>query len=72
VNKIEFANLLFRLEELLAETDLWRQKIGECDGDCKGSLEEDYRKLCASCHAALMKELDALRNWEKIPNSTIL
>lgn len=61
MTKQEFADLIFRLEELLMEADFWRQKIGECGGICRGSREEDYRKLCLSCSKALKGEMDAIR-----------
>jgi len=61
MTKQEFADIIFRLEELLIETDLWRLKIGECGGQCNGSNETDYRKMCPSCSSALQKELEAIK-----------
>ena len=61
MNKEDFANILFRLEELLIEADLWRMKIGECGGQCNGSSERDYRKMCLPCSTALQKELQAIK-----------
>ena len=65
MTKQEFADLIFRLEELLIEADFWRYKIGNCGGACRGSSEEDYRKLCLACSKALKEEMDAVKRLSK-------
>lgn len=60
MTKDEFANLLFRIEELLGEVDYWRRQIGECGGHCQGHREEDYRNLCPACSHVLEKEFEAI------------
>jgi len=57
----DFANLLFRIEELLVETDYWRRQISDCK-QCRGWAEEDYTNMCPSCLKALAKEFEALRD----------
>jgi plasmid maintenance system killer protein len=57
----DFANLLFKIEEMLVETDYWRRQISDCK-QCKGWSEEDCRNMCPSCLKALAKEFEALRD----------
>jgi hypothetical protein len=56
----DFAHLLFRIEEMLADVDYWRRQISDCQ-QCRGWSEEDYGNLCASCLQALSAEFDALK-----------
>ena len=56
----DFANLLFKIEELLIETDYWRRQISDCK-QCRGWAEADYRNMCPSCMKALAKEFEAIK-----------
>ena len=60
MEKVDFANLLFRIEELLAQVDYWRRQINDCK-ECKGWGEEDYANMCPSCLKALYQEFEALK-----------
>ena len=60
MDKVAFANLLFRIEELLAEVDYWRRLINDCT-ECRGWGEEDYTNMCPSCLKALYEEFEALK-----------
>ena len=60
MDKVAFANLLFRIEELLAEVDYWRRQINDCK-QCRGWGEEDYTNMCPSCLKALYEEFEALK-----------
>lgn len=55
-----FANLLFRIEELLMDVDLWREQISDCKY-CLRWAEEDYSHLCPACLRALYEEFKALK-----------
>ncbi len=57
----DFANLLFKIEEMLIEVDYWRRQISECK-HCRGWSEDDYKNMCPSCLKALAKEFEALRD----------
>ncbi len=60
MTRIEFANLLFRLEEMLAEVDSYRRQINDCKF-CRGWAEEDPQNMCPSCLKALAEEFEAMK-----------
>ena len=60
MDKEDFANLLFRIEEMLVDVDYWRRQISECK-QCRGWSEDDYKKMCPSCLMALAKEFEKLK-----------
>jgi hypothetical protein len=57
MTRVEFANLLFRLEELLIEVDYYRRKINDCH-DCRG---EDIKNMCPACLRALRSEFESMK-----------
>jgi predicted amidophosphoribosyltransferase len=59
MTKIQFADLLFQLEELLAEVDFHRRKINNCK-QCRGWREDDYRNMCPDCLKALYQEFQCM------------
>ncbi len=60
MDRIVFAKLLMKIEELLAETDYWRRQINDCK-KCPGWAVEDHKNLCPSCLHALYEEMEALK-----------
>jgi hypothetical protein len=64
MNKREFTNLLFRIEELLLEVDYYRRKINDCRV-CKGWDEEDLEGMCLFCLRALQEEFEAIKKVAK-------
>ena len=65
MERLAFADLLFKIEELMVEVDHWRRKINDCK-QCQGWAEEDYFNMCPSCLKALYEEFEALK---KVSNS---
>jgi hypothetical protein len=61
MDKEDFANLLFKVEEMLVEADYWRRQISDCK-QCRGWSEADYKNMCPSCLKALAKEFEALKD----------
>ena len=60
MERVAFADLLFKIEELLLDVDYWRRQINDCN-ECKGWGEEDYINMCPSCLKALYEEFEALK-----------
>ena len=60
MDKEDFANLLFKIEEMLIDVDYWRRQITDCK-QCQGWAQADYRHMCPSCLRALSKEFEALK-----------
>ena len=51
MNKKDFFDLLWRVEEILMQRDHLRKQIGKCGGDC--DIEDDG--LCSDCCTAFEK-----------------
>ena len=60
MEKEGFANLLFRIEELLIDIDYWRRQISDCT-QYRGWAEEDYGNLYPSCTKALSNVFESLK-----------
>jgi hypothetical protein len=58
MTRVEFANLLFYLEELLVEVDYYRRQINDCR-KCRGW--EDMNNMCPACLEALQSEFEAMK-----------
>ncbi len=58
MTRVEFANLLFHLEELLVEVDCYRRQINDCQ-NCRGW--EDVQSMCQACQRALQSEFEAMK-----------
>ena len=58
----EIAETIFRMQEILHKIDMLGSRIGLCDGQCKGSAEENYLNLCPACYEALMERVQLLEN----------
>ena len=56
MNREEFLNLVWRLEEKLAQLDYFRGRIGQCPGKCEGTDSEEG--LCPICNEWFMKVTD--------------
>lgn len=63
MNKEEFLNLVWRLEEILKPLDDLRAQVGNCGGRCKGYDLTGNENLCPACaevHAKLAAEEERL------------
>jgi hypothetical protein len=49
MNREEFLNLVWRLEEILMHVDYLRGRIGKCSGGCEGMDADDDEGLCPVC-----------------------
>jgi hypothetical protein len=49
MNKEEFLDLVWKLEEMLMHVDYLRSQIGNCPEGCEGLDAEDDEGLCGTC-----------------------
>ena len=62
MTKEQFAESLFRMQEILQGIDISGSRIGQCGGACKGGAEENYLNLCPACYEAVMESVQLLEN----------
>jgi hypothetical protein len=49
MDKEEFIDLVWRMEEILMHLDYLRSRVGNCGKPCKGLAVEDDEDLCPDC-----------------------
>ena len=75
MDRVDFTQLLLRIDDQLIDVDYWRQQIDNCQ-ECRGWAVEDHKNMCPSCKEALHKQMVALKkisaNAEMRKNMMIL
>lgn len=65
MNKEEFIDLVWRLEEMLNHVDYLNTQIGNCGGQCGGLDAEEDEGLCPACCDIFAKVLAEEERLEK-------